>query len=211
MARTPSHLRSGMTLLELLGVILVSFIIWSFIFPASEGMVRNSRRRQAAADVHALANAVQAYRQEYGHFPGQEAGAWDSDIFYRPEEADIEFPENTLVSVDAARLLQCLSATNEVDNPRAIVFLEDNPSRIEDDVMLDPWGDPYLVFADGNGDGWIGAEDAGEETKLTTFCIRDNDFAGSRSHIVPGIRETVYVFSWGDSATNAVSTVEVRK
>ena len=205
-AHTASFRSRGMTLLELLGVILVCFILWSFIFPASETMVRNGRRRQAAADVHMLATAVLAYRQEYGFFPGQD-GNWDSDIVYLPEECTAP---GTLNAVDAKRLLQCLSNTNEVDNPRAVLFLEDLPSRMVDDVFKDPWGDPYVVVADGNADGWIGESDTAGNI-VSAFDVTDTTFAGNRRHEVPGIRERVYVFSWGDSYTNSISTAEAPK
>lgn len=203
-SRPASH-RSGLTLLELLGVVLVFFIIWSFVFPASESMIRNGRRRQAAADVRTLASAVLAYRQEYGHFPDQ-GDNWDEDIVYRTEGVSSSASGN-IREVDAERLLQCLSATNEVDNPRRILFFEDSPERVVDDIFEDPWGDPYVVVADGNADGWIGSGQGNGNT-ISSFQMSDSTASLTRTHTVPGIRESVYVFSWGGSHTNAISNLE---
>ena len=202
--------RRGLTLLELLGVILVFFIIWSFVFPASESMIRNGRRRQAAADVRALAAALLAYRQEYGHFPDQ-GDEWDEDIVYLTDGITVANQgEGSFREVDAARLLQCLSVTNEVDNPRRILFLEDVPTRVEDDVLEDPWGDPYVVIVDGDADGWIGSGHGGANI-VSSFDVRDTTTSPQRTHTVPGIREGVYAFSWGGSHTNAITSGEVAK
>ncbi len=203
--------RRGLTLLELLGVILVFFIIWSFVFPASESMIRNGRRRQAAADVRTLASAVLAYRQEYGHFPAQDKldrdKIWKEDILYCSD--DIQFQEDGVCRGNAAWLLQCLSVTNNVDNPRRILFLEDAPTRVEDDVLKDPWGNPYVVVVDGNADGWIGRPGTGNI--VSSFDVRDDTTSPPRTHTVPGIREGVYAFSWGGSHTNAITSVEAAK
>ena len=207
MRMRPASHRSGLTLLELLGVILVFFIIWSFVFPASESMIRNGRRRQAAADVRTLASAVLAYRQEYGHFPAQ-GDEWDEDIAYVSEGIGAA-SAGGIRTVDAERLLQCLSVTNEVDNPRRILFWEEAPARVVDDVQEDPWGDPYVVVVDGNADGWIGSGSGqGGGNTISSFQISDSTASPARTHTVPGVREPVYAFSWGGSHTNAISNLE---
>lgn len=194
---------AGFTLLELLGVMLCIFLLWGMINSAAVSMVQNGRRRQAAADVQTLATAVLSYRQEYGHFPDQE-GMWETDLIYCPE--GIVVPTG-VTKVDASRLMQCLSNTNEVDNPRGIVFLEDPPSRMKEDVFLDPWSDAYIVVADANADGWIGIEE--NHSVISPFKVTDATKPGKgekRTHDVPGIRDSVYVFSWGNSFTNAITS-----
>lgn len=204
----PSSSRSGLTLLELLGVMIVSFVLWNLIFQAAEAMGRNGRRRQAEADVHTLANAVLSFRKEYGFFPGQNddvegADAWEADIVYRTDDLAEPTPSDVRV-LDVSRLFASLSVTNEVDNPRQILFWEENVDRMEEDVFLDPWGDPYVVVVDGNWDGWIGTKEGRE---ISGFDVIEPAFSSAgRTHWVPGLRESVYVFSWGGSATNAIRT-----
>ena len=196
--------RSGMTLLELLGVILVCFILWAFLFPAAEGILRTSRRRQAAADVHALANAVLAYHLEYGSFPCQE-NRWDEDILYATDSVS---SSASLRQVDIEDLLHAPSATNSVDTPRCIPFLADGPARIRDGAPIDPWGSPYVVVADGNADGWIGSSDS---HVVSAFSVSSHTNGVERTHHVPAARIGAYAFAWGDSDDTSVASLEGRE
>ena len=204
--RSPDHARSrrGLTLLELLGVVLIFFIIWAFVFPAAEGMVENSRRRQAAADVHAIAAALLDYRRAYGVFPGagpEDAGA--GDIAYVTTFGKSAGATSTASSggnvrdVDASVLCESLLPgepdTPNPGNPRRISFLEPDHARLRDGILLDPWGAPYVAVVDANADGWIGANN--ENNEVSWFSIKETG-ATSRTQIIPGIRESIYVFSW---------------
>ena len=193
-----------MTLLELLGVILICFILWAFLFPAAEGILRSSRRRQAAADVHALANAVLAYRLEYGSFPCQD-NRWDEDIHYA---APSTRTSASLRQVDIEDLLHALSTTNDVDNPHCIPFLADGPARIRDGSAIDPWGFPYVVVADGNADGWIGSS---ENRVVSSFSVTRHTNGVVRTHYVPAARLGAYAFSFGDSDDTSVASLEGRE
>lgn len=218
-ATTTDPRRSGITLLELLGVMLIFFIIWAFVFPAAEGMVDNSRRRQAAADVHAIATALVEYRRAYGVFPAateEDVGA--TDIAYllcvgnTPHGVTPATSGGDARDVDARRLWQALRPcdpsspdTANPDNPRRIAFLEPDHARIRDDLLLDPWGAPYIAVVDANADGWIGVSDG--DHSVSGFHINEGS-SPYRSHYVPGIREPVYVFSWTQTGvqSNRVSS-----
>lgn len=206
--RTADRLRRGITLLELLGVMLIFFIIWAFVFPAAERMVDNSRRRQAAADVHAIAAALLEYRRAYGVFPDateDDVNVYGADIAYLVAGGDaphgvVPTRSDDVRAVDARRLWQALrpcdpasAATANPDNPRRIAFLEPDHARVRDDLLLDPWGAPYVAVVDANADGWIGSSDG--DHAVSGFQI-DEESSFHRSHWVPGIREPVYVFSW---------------
>jgi type II secretory pathway pseudopilin PulG len=218
--RTADRLRRGITLLELLGVMLIFFIIWAFVFPAAERMVDNSRRRQASADVHAIATALVEYRRAYGVFPDateedtQNGGA---DIAYLVADGDaphgvVPTRSDAVRAVDARRLLQVLRPcdpaspnTANPDNPRRIAFLEPDHARVRDDLLLDPWGAPYVAVVDANADGWIGSTD--DDHSVSGFQVYEGS-SPPRSHYVPGIREPVYVFSWTQTGiqSNRVSS-----
>ncbi len=203
--------RAAFSLLELLGVVLVCFILWGFLFPAAEGMVRNRRRRQAEADVQAIASALLAYHREYGHYPGEEAGR-PCDAIYLPEGVTCGYPE--MDELEPELLYRALCVSDDADrlalNPRQVVFLEENPSRMKDGILLDPWGDPYVAVVDADENGWIGSEDG--ENAMGSFPVADAAAGGARSHEVPARREAVYVFSWGGShAAPVTSAREVRQ
>lgn len=200
--------RRAFSLLELLGVVLVCFILWSFLFPAAESMVRNRKRRQAETEVHSIASALQSYHREYGHYPGEEAGR-PCDAIYLPE--NISCAATEMDELDPELLYRALCSSDDAErlalNPRQIMFLEENPSRMRDDLLLDPWGDPYVVVVDADGNGWIG--ESGTDNGMRPFTVTDNASGGAtRSHEVPGRRETVYVFSWADSHTNHIASAK---
>lgn len=203
----PERSRQGITLLELLGVMLIFFIIWGFVFPAAEGLVENSRRRQASADVHALASALLEYRRVYGVFPG--AGLSDTtddgcDVAYlatanggtrtpwaaTSASPSVRVEDNRLL---AESLLPGDSSAGNPRNPKRIPFLEPDRARFRDGIFLDPWGAPYVAVVDANADGWIGERDGGHG--VSGFDISESGGA-ARQHWVPAIREAVYVFSW---------------
>ena len=205
----PDASRRGITLLELLGVMLIFFIIWAFVFPAAEGLVRNSRRRQASADVHALASALLEYRRVYGSFPeaGLSDGDCSGDVVYLPAATD-GAPAPTVGgdarTADAEVLLKALLPSGEL-NPRSIAFLEPDHARIRDGILVDPWGDPYVAVVDADANGWVGTvQSSGETSSIGPFSISD----AGRSHEVPPLRDVVYVFSWTQtgSESNRVAT-----
>ena len=210
--------RRGITLLELLGVMLIFFIIWAFVFPAAEAMVDNSHRRQASADVHAIAAALVEYRRVYGVFPGAtDEDVGRTDIAYLVIGGDV--PHGVVPAkstgardIDARHLWQALRPCDPAspesanpDNPRRIAFLEPDHARVRDDLLVDPWGAPYVAVVDANADGWIGSSDG--DHVVSGFRIGEVS-SPQRTHVVPGIREPVYVFSWTQTGveSNRVSS-----
>ena len=191
-AGSASARRRGMTLLEILGVMLIFFIIWAFVFPAAEGLVRNSSRRRASADVHAIAAALLEYRRVYGTFPGVSLpdGSDSGDFAYLSLDGDaLPTVDGGVTMLDSSILLDGLLPNGE-RNPRCIAFLEPDASGIRDHRLVDPWGEPYVAVVDGDGNGWVGTV---EDSGVGEFTIR---ISAERTHNVPPLRDTVYVFSW---------------
>jgi prepilin-type N-terminal cleavage/methylation domain-containing protein len=204
----PSARRAGLTLLELLAVVVVLTIVWAFVFPGTDAVRRSSRRREALTEAQSLATALLLYRDTYGHWPLQDLAS--------QQDQDIVYGTNITVSgaalLDQAALIRALTpslATNP-DNPRNLAFIELDADRLSDGAFVDPWStadraSPYVAAVDANGDGWIGAQ-TGSEIHPITVAAKPT---GNPSHPIPAIQEPVYVFSWSDSVhtTNRVSTL----
>lgn len=130
---------TGLTFPEILisvcTVILVLFIGAAMIAPriADVGNNSHSQPKQAKFEVTQLAEAVTAYKTEYGHLPPHANGA------IRRELVDV------------------LTGRDEKANPRRIVFIEINPWKLHRSGTnaagdyLDPWGSPYFVATSESG------------------------------------------------------------
>lgn len=206
-AATPR--RRGLTLLELLGVVVILAIVWGFVFPATEGMRNHARRRQAQAEAHSLATAVLLYRDTYGRWPLQ-----DVDPGTAPEQDIVYVGTNVVVRsevrvADQRELVRALrpGRAEGSDNPRRRLWLELDEDRLWEGYYLDPWSSAeqraaYVVAVDANGDGWIGERDGRQVAPI------DLEWEG-RQHRIPALRERVYVFSWSGvtDTTNRVSSL----
>ncbi len=118
------------TLLELLGVVVILFILGALLFPTVSVGPSAAPTAQAKNDVVQLANAVTAFIQEYGRLPATNSG----DV--------------------GGQLLETLSGEDETTNPGKIVFIEipdvkkKGGSGIINGTFVDPWGAPYQIVFD---------------------------------------------------------------
>lgn len=93
--------------------------------------------QEAASDVRTLQGAVDSFRFEYGYDP---------------------VPTNTKREAHQAEILQVLcpsadSLSARSLNPKGIHFLNVPPDRVIDGAFVDPWGNPYHLAFDSDGDG----------------------------------------------------------
>jgi len=141
-------LRAGFTLLELLVVIAIIGILAAILLTGVQAVQEGARRKRAAVEVRRLADAVRAYRQEYGKLPLQTSS-----------------PPDETKKVDK-ELIEVLTATEEErppkENPRRIVFLQLRPGDLDRDSSSDtydeypdPWHRPYIIAMDTDGDGEV--------------------------------------------------------
>jgi prepilin-type N-terminal cleavage/methylation domain-containing protein len=148
---------SGFTLVEILVTMTIIVILVSLLLPAISSIRSSARRKQAAVQATAVVNAIKQYHNVYGEFPGQ-----------TKDDADGE--------VTPARVIEALRV-----NPRKMLFLEiAEIDMSEDDEMLDPWGNPYVIVMDENGNG-------------LTEVIASLDDADLETNVA----DNVAVFSWG--------------
>ena len=144
---------SAFTLLEVMLVMGIIAILVGLLFPVVIGMNTRSRQKQALAETRTILVAIKAYRQEYGKWPAQVQSATDK----------------TYVT-DNYRVIQPLLGNNPNDlngrptNPKSKIFLSLQVNSVNPDYAgnyLDPWGIPYVICMDENGDN-----------KLSIACVQ---------------------------------------
>jgi type II secretory pathway pseudopilin PulG len=129
----------AITLPELLIGLVVLFILLVLLFPARSSVgLDSSPKAQAKNDVVQIATAVTAYETEYGRLPSTNSGAVGGEI------------------------LTVLLGEKSPLNPREIVFLEvqsakKGKSGLRNGIFVDPWGGPYQIACDIDGDGFVTA------------------------------------------------------
>jgi type II secretory pathway pseudopilin PulG len=143
--RKSSH---GFTWLELIILIAVLALLMVLLSPRMGEGLAAAPKAQAKNDVVQIAKAITAFHSEYDRLPTTNAGVQE-------------------VSGD---LLQALLGGPSPANPRQITFLEvqaagKNKSGIWQGVFLDPWGAPYKLKLDTDGDGKL--ENVGPAQNLT--------------------------------------------
>ena len=140
----------GFTLIELLVVISIIALLAGIAIPTGNIVLRKARETQARAGIHNLIIAVKGYQTEYNRFPTTGAATGDQ----------------TVQTTDGNTLLPALmkpvggAAANPL-NPRQISFFEANPQKggagglTPGNGFMDPWGHPYTVVMDADGDGQV--------------------------------------------------------
>jgi hypothetical protein len=115
-----------------------SLVLLAEPFLRGDGSLESSRRARAENDVVQIATAVTAYETEYGRLPTTNAGAVGGEF------------------------LTALLGEKSPLNPRQIVFLEvqtakKGKSGVRNGTFVDPWGGPYQIAFDTDGDGFVTA------------------------------------------------------
>jgi len=207
--------RTGITLLELIAVIVILAMLWGLVFPAMRSARRAFHEREARTEAESLAAAVQLYYNAYGHWPLQ-------NKMPDPDQ-DIIYGTNLVVSsavnlLDHAELIRALVPQHggREHNPLQRTFLEIDANRLRYGCFTDPWSTTnrfttYIVAVDANGDGWIGTRSGSNDSPvISPIELRDDAQGSPKVHSIPALREPVYVFSWSDSLdqSNRIATAK---
>ena len=120
----------GFTLIELLAVILIIGVLAGLLLPVLYDTKKQSKRRQARAEIKALESAVRAYHFELREWPCGDNG--EEDTPYENDNGDV--------------VTRLIDATPP--------FLKKGDFNISSlGKVVDPWGTPYKIHLDTDYDG----------------------------------------------------------
>ena len=124
--------RRGMTLMEILVVIVVIGILMGIVGLSAKSSFRNAKITRATVEGRAIAQSLQSYYTAYGYWP---SSVLDSD----------EQDEEGYVKLGGALL--DLLRNEGAANPNAVktVTLEVPDARIRGGFYIDPWTNAYRV------------------------------------------------------------------
>lgn len=131
---TPGSRADAFTLIELLVVLIIASVLLALLYTVVIKTRDQALEGQAKAEVKALEGAILSYRTANGIYPGQVQGT--NDTFYLT---------NNMFIVS-------LLASND---PRGRVHLRVPTNALNDRVYRDPWGLPYAICMDEDGDGYV--------------------------------------------------------
>ena len=154
-----SSTRHAFTLMELLIVISIIAILASLARPAYNGVIKKAREVQARSEMSSLVVAIKSYQVEYNKVPSMTnpnpaSGGSDGSPFMTDGTPGT-----------GGTIMGCLTAmdttNNPTNNPRLIQFFSPPPLKGSSGyntatfAFNDPWGKPYNIVLDDNGDGII--------------------------------------------------------
>jgi len=128
-------------------VIGIIAILAGLLFPVIIGAGARAKEKQAAAETRTILMAIKAYRQEYGKWPAQ---------IYATQ--DVTYITNNWLVIQTL-LGSNVTHPDDINrhfNPKNKIFLNmqvnTNVNPDYDGNYLDPWGIPYVICMDQNGD-----------------------------------------------------------
>ena len=186
--------QKGFTLVEMLVVIAIVGILAAILVPVVGRAMTKAKVATAKKEMADIILAIQAYRKEYSRWPTPDITLPpNEDYTFGSSASDIGVDNNYLMSILCNRKFPSSGASvvnYERKNPKKIEFLElmtngekdgGFPGLSEGGYYCDPFGNPYIITIDyngdnkcedkvykkkeGSGDGASGLEDKGRFTK----------------------------------------------
>jgi len=168
--------RQALTLVEALVVLFIVFILMALILPVSRGPGRPPKVMQARVEISCIVGAIEQYRNVYGRYPvttNVEIAALTAkeDFTCGGPLLNAVLGPGSVTPVNADVMAVLMDLTNHPNgtvtvnsnhnlNPQRIIFLNakfsgdtNGPGVGTDLVYRDPWGHPYIITMDLNGDG----------------------------------------------------------
>lgn len=165
MIQTPCRFgraRRGFTLIEMLVVISIIAVLAGLLLPVFSQVKKKARIANAKTDMQALITAINQYESTYSRYPAAAAVAGQDYTYGYPY---LVSPTCTTTNADLMIILTDLNTginANHAKNPQQINAYNAKPAgdttsaglSTIDNQMRDPWGHPYIISIDYDGDGY---------------------------------------------------------
>jgi prepilin-type N-terminal cleavage/methylation domain-containing protein len=141
-------MRKAFTLIEILVAMTVIATLSVISFSVASSVIDRAKQTSAIHQIKLIETAIRTYRMEYGHVP----------VSSKLRDSEIPLATN---KKDGKELIQCImgETSGSFVNRRQIRFYEPNEAIEgkngwdEKIGLVDPWGNPYWILVDADGDG----------------------------------------------------------
>ncbi|WP_309397946.1 type II secretion system protein [Cerasicoccus maritimus] len=157
---TPNKSR-GFTLVELLTVVAIIGILAGILIPVVGGAKKNALKAKTKAQFSGWATALEAYKNEYGHYPKIGSLATEGELVLDGGSKSQDFMK-ALSGRDPST-----GERDTSENRKAIGFYSFGDSELQegtDYVLVDAFGNPNIhIKVDANGDGIVDISNAPDD------------------------------------------------
>lgn len=171
--------KQGFTLIELLTVVAIIGILAGILVPMGGKAVASAKARRAAMEAQGLVVAVSQFHDDHHYMPWAEKGAKVGDDKWAP--------------TDDKEWLEILQGKNAKQKNYLQAKLDEN------DVFLDPWGNPYQVGMDRNLDGRVKESLPGGQGRTAPCTVAVVSFGPDGKYGVEGENgkvDDITTFDW---------------
>lgn len=144
---------------EFLVILGILSLVAAFVFPMQITYQRKARRAMVVADFRAVIEACDRFQAEHGYWPTAMATDY-GDVRYGLNKMPNSLVLNVLRAMDAEGNRMHSVNTNQTVYLEVELY-EPNLSGLgPDGDFIDPWGEPYQIVVDADGDNNVLVEDS---------------------------------------------------
>ena len=133
--------QGGFTLVEMLVVVAIIAILAGILVPTVNGGLKSAKKRRAEVECQNIETAVRQFQSDFRYMP------W-GNYNDKKKMGDDQWAEE---SGNQKKVMSFLQGSNVLQK----IYLEIPDSGKGDGVFYDPWGKPYVIGMDRNGDGQL--------------------------------------------------------
>ncbi|MGC6424639.1 MAG: type II secretion system protein [Lentimonas sp.] len=153
-SRLRSVKASGFTLIELLVTIAIILILAGITFGISRGVLEAQARSKAKAELAAIAQAIEAFKLQYGDYPWHDSAGSYENGYGEPESTMLLYALTGRLTMSRNRdgevvvemVSKNLRDSRVLKNPNFLDHTKFTFTGRDTDpkALLDPWGYPYI-------------------------------------------------------------------